>query len=164
MTEKKPKKELDLKELKKNLAHCQKLKDKYLASWKLAQADLLNYKKQVLKRVGEIIKYADVTLLFRILPILDNFELAEKKLSEDFKNDENIKGLLQIKTQLEDFLKNQKIEKIESLDRKFDPNFHEVVGEVETKDKEPGIIVQEIQKGYKLHGKVLRPAKVKVSK
>ena len=61
-------------------------------------------------------------------------------------------------------MRNQGVKEIESLDKKFDPNLHEVAGEVEVKDKESGTIIEEIQKGYILEDKLLRPAKVRVSK
>ena len=159
------KKELNnIEELKKKLEECQKLKDEYLAGWQRARADLLNYKKEELERIGELIKYADVGIISKILPILDNFELAEKKLPENLKKDESVKGLLQIKNQIQDFLKSQGVEEIKSVGEKFDPNFQEVVEEIATKDKESGIVLEEIQKGYKIHGRLLRPARVKVSK
>jgi len=160
----KEKKEENLEELKKKLEECTKLKDEYLAGWQRARADLLNYKKEELERIGELIKYADVGIISKILPILDNFEIAEKKLPENLKNDENIKGLLQIKNQLQDFLKSQGVEEIKCLGEKFDPNFHEIVEEVEAKEKESGIVLEEIQKGYLFHDRLLRPAKVKINK
>ncbi|PIV65341.1 MAG: nucleotide exchange factor GrpE [Candidatus Nealsonbacteria bacterium CG01_land_8_20_14_3_00_12] len=150
-----------------------------MTGWQRERADFLNYKKGELERVGEILKYADVGLVLKVLPILDNFEIAEKKLAENLKvdelrssspfadarvNDENIKGLLQIKNQILDFLKNQGVEEIKSLGEKFNPNFQEIVEIVETKDKESGVVIEEIQKGYKIHGRLLRPAKVKVAK
>jgi len=158
------KEKLNIEDLKKKLEECQKLKEEYLAGWQRARAELLNYKKEEMERIGEIIKYADVGLISKILPILDNFEIAEKKLPENLKQDENIKGILQIKNQILDFLKNQRVEEIKSVGEKFDPNFHEVIEEVEVKDKESGIIIEEIQKGYKINGRLLRPAKVKISK
>jgi len=168
-SEDKGKKEESLEETKKKLEECQKLKNEYLAGWQRERADFLNYKKEELERLGEILKYADVGLILKILPILDNFEVAEKKLPEDFKKDENVKGLLKIKNQIKDFLKSQGVEEIESLGKKFDPNLMEVVEEVEPSFAkasvgEAGIVIEEIQKGYKLHGKVLRPARVKVAK
>ena len=156
--------EQNIEELKKKLEECEKLKDEYLAGWQRERADFLNYKKEELERIGEILKYADVGLVLNILPILDNFEIAEKKIPEDLKNDENVKGILQLKNQILDFLKNQGVEEIKSLGEKFDPNFMEVVETTEAKDKESGIVVEEIQKGYKINGKVLRPAKVRVTK
>jgi len=164
--------EQNIEELKKKLEECEKLKDEYLAGWQRERADFLNYKREELERIGEILKYTNVGLILNILPILDNFEIAEKKLPEDLKNDENVKGILQIKNQILDFLKNQGVEEIKSAGEKFDPNFHEAVEEIEPpsakategKDIKSGIIVEEIQKGYKIHGKVLRPAKVRVAK
>lgn len=153
-----------INKLKKELEECQKLKNEYLAGWQRSRADFLNYKKEEIERIGELVKYASAGLILKILPILNNFEIIEKRLPKNFKNDKNIKGLLQIKFQLWDFLKNQGVEEIKCLGQKFDPNFQEVVEEIETKNKESGIVIGEVQKGYLLHGKVLRPAKVKVSK
>jgi molecular chaperone GrpE len=164
MTEKKKKEKLTIEDLEKKVKECQKLKDEYLAGWQRARADFLNYKGGELERVGELIKYADTGLILKVLPVLDSFQIAEKKLPDKLKDDQNVKGLLQIKTQLEDFLKGQGVEMMEVLGKKFNPNFQEIVEEVELKDKESGLIVEEVQKGYKIHGKVLRPAKVKVSK
>jgi len=162
--EKVQKKEPTLDELKKQLEECQKLKDEYLAGWQRSRAELLNYKKEELERIGELIKYADTGLILKILPILDNFEIAEKKLPENLKNDENVKGLLLIKNQIQDFLKNQGVEEIKTIGEKFDPNLMEVVEEVEGKNVDSGIAIEEIQKGYKIHGRLLRPAKVRVAK
>ena len=100
----------------------------------------------------------------KTLPFLDNFDIIEKKLPDDLKNDENVKGRLMLNGQLQDFLKSQGVEEIKSMGERFDANLHEIIGEIETKDKESGIIVEEIQKGYTINGRLLRPAKVKVTK
>jgi len=164
--------EKEIEELKKQLEECQKLREEYLAGWQRARADFLNYKKEEIERIEEILKYADVGLILKILPILDNFEIAEKKFfalqnksSQEKENiDKVIQGFLQIKIQLEEFLKNQGVEKIKSVGEKFDPNFMEVVETVEAKGKASGIVIEEIQKGYKINGRLLRPAKIKVIK
>ena len=158
------KKEPNIEDLKKKLEDCQKLKDEYLTGWQRERAELLNYKREEMERLGELLKYVAEPLILKILPILDNFEIAEKKLPENLKKDENVKGVLQIKNQILDFLKNQGVEEIKSSEEKFNPNFMEVVETVETKDKESGMVIEEIQKGYKTHGHLLRPAKVKVTK
>ena len=174
--------EKEIEELKKQLEECQKLREEYLAGWQRARADFLNYKKEEIERIEEILKYADVGLILKILPILDNFEIAEKKLPENIKNEENVKGILQIKNQILEFLKNQGVEEIKAIGEAFDPNLHEVMEEIEpafapasaeatagkkaTEGKEikSGVIIEEIQKGYKINGRLLRPAKVKVTK
>ena len=154
----------ELEELKKKLEEYQKKRDEYLAGWQRARADFLNYKKEEMERIKEILKYGNENLISKILPILDNFEKAEKEIPDDKKNNQFLAGILQIKTQFQDFLKNQGIEEIKTVDKKFDPNFQEVVQEVEKSEVEPGIVIEETQKGYTIHGKVLRPAKVKISK
>ncbi|MDP1538582.1 MAG: nucleotide exchange factor GrpE [bacterium] len=155
-------------ELKKKIEECQKQKDEYLAGWQRARADFLNYKKEEIERIEEILEYAGVGFILKILPILDNFEIAARQNfpAENLSGQEKeiIEGFLQIKIQLQEFFKSQGLEEIKTMGEKFDPNFHEATEQVELKDKEPGIIIGEIQKGYKINGRLLRPAKVKVAK
>jgi molecular chaperone GrpE len=162
MSEEELKKEIE--ELKKKLEETEKLKNEYLAGWQRARADLINYKKEEMERVGSFIKITQEGLILEFLPILDNFDIAEKKIPNDLKENENVKGLLQIKQQILDFLKKKGVEEIKSVGEKFNPAYHEVVGEVDTDQFETGTIVEEVQKGYKINGRVLRPAKVKVAK
>ena len=117
-----------------------------------------------MERVKGFLEYASEELVLKVLPILDNFETCEKCLTCDPEEDKNVKGLLMIKNQLRDFLKSQGVEEVKSVGQNFDPNLHEVVGETEAKDKEKGLIVEEVQKGYKINGRLLRPAKVKIIK
>ena len=135
-----------------------------MKGWQRARADFLNYKKEEAERMKKILEYANEDLVLKILPILDNFEKAEEEASNEFKNNQYFKGILQIKNQLQDFLKNQGVREIESLGKKFDPNLHEAVEEVEMKDKESNLVIEEVQKGYLLEDKLLRPAKVRISK
>ena len=159
-------------EIQKKLEESEKKALEYLAGWQRARADFLNYKKEEMERIEEILKYANEEFVLRILPVLDNFEVAISKLPENLENEENVKGILQIKIQIQDFLENQGLEEIKTLGEKFDPNLHEAVEEIEPsfaktsegKDIKSGIIVKEIQKGYKINGRILRPAKVKVIK
>lgn len=125
-----------------------KEKEEYLAGWQRAKADFLNYKKEETERTEEMLKYVKQDLCLKILPILDNFELFEKN----------------IKKQLQDFLKDQGIEEIKGVGERFDPNLHEAIEEVKMKNKKTGVIAEVAQKGYKLGGKVIRPAKVKINK
>ncbi|HDL75114.1 MAG TPA: nucleotide exchange factor GrpE [bacterium] len=154
---------MDNKKLKKELEECKKQKDEYLAGWQRSKADFLNYKKEEMERISELLKYANEELILKILPILDNFNLATKEKNV-LKNDQIIQGFLQIKIQLENLLKSYGIEEIRTIREKFDPSIHEIVEQVEKRGRESGIITEEIQKGYKLNNKVIRPAKVKVIK
>jgi len=146
-----------------NLEECQKQRDEYLAGWQRARADLLNYKKEEMERFEQVLKFAGEEFVLKVLPILDNFNLIEKKLPEDLREEENIKGILQLKKQIEDFLKSQGVEEMKCGER-FDPNFQEAMETIEKEDMESGTILEEIQKGYTINGRILRPAKVKVIK
>jgi len=154
--EKEKKEELNLEEYKKQ-------RDEYLAGWQRARADLLNYKKEEMERFEQVLKFAGEEFVLKVLPILDNFNLIEKKLPEDLREEENIKGILQLKKQIEDFLKSQGVEEMKCGER-FDPNFQEAMETIEKEDMESGTILEEIQKGYTINGRILRPAKVKVIK
>jgi molecular chaperone GrpE len=155
----------DKKEEKKelNLEECQKQRDEYLAGWQRAKADLINFKREETERFQEIIRFFQEENLLKLLPILDNLNLAEKNLPEKLREDEHTQGLLNIKKQLEDLFKSQGVEEIKT-EGKFDPNFHEAVEMMENKDLESGTVFEEVQKGYKINNRVLRPAKVKVIK
>ncbi len=160
----KEEKKKDAVNLKKKLAECEREKEEYLNGWRRAQADFLNYKKKESERTKELIRFNNEKFILKLLPVLDNFSVAEENMPDDLKKDKWVEGILKIKNQISDFLKNQGVEEIKSLGEKFDPNFHEAIAMAEKKGKESGLIIEEIQKGYLLEGKVLRPAKVKVVK
>ncbi len=162
MVEKKA--QLNIEKLEEKLKECEEKRDEYLAGWQRARADFLNYKNDETKRLNSLAIFAKGEVAFNLLGILDNFDLIEKNLSKDAKKDENIKGVLQIKAQILSFLKDYGVEEIEIIGKAFNPSFAEAVEMVEVKDKESGIITEELQKGYTLQGQVIRPAKVKVSK
>ncbi len=157
----------EIKKLKKELERCEELKNEYLNGWQRAKADFINYKKEESSRIEDLMNYAREEMIINLLPIIDNLELAEKNIPLKLKEEENVKGILQIKNQIVNFLKNQGLEEINSLGEKFDPNIHEALDTVESEkedEKESGVIVEEVKKGYKLNGKVIRATKVKVAK
>ena len=167
------KQNMDMEKLQKDLEDCKAKCEEYLNGWKRERADFINYKKEEMERISQMIKYANEELILKILPILDNIYLAESHVPESFgaaldKESEEakwIEGFLQIKKQLSDFLQKEGIEPIEVLGKKFDPNLMEAVGEASnTQHLTPNTIVEEVQRGYTMHGKVIRPAKVKVAK
>lgn len=147
---------------KEKLEECQKLKEEYLSGWQRSRADFLNYKKEEAKRLKKLLQYEKERTIISVLPMVDAFERATQGISKKAKEDSVIKGFLQIKKQLKDFLQEQEVEEIKALGEKFDPNFHEAIEMVEGKKK--NIVMEEIEKGYQLQGKVIRPAKVKISK
>ncbi|MEW6617161.1 MAG: nucleotide exchange factor GrpE [Patescibacteria group bacterium] len=147
-------------EKESELEVCMKKCDEYLEGWKRAKADFLNYKKEEAGRISELMKFGNESIMFDLITVLDSFNLGIS-----LSNDETAKkGMLLIKTQLEDILKRYGLEKI-SIERggTFDPKTQEAVDEI-ISDYPEGTVAEELEKGYTLSGKVIRPIKVKLSK
>ena len=149
-----------IKKIREELKKCQEMKDEYLTGWQRAKADLINARKEDEKRNQEFLKFANASLILEIISVLDSFDLAFADKDQDPKFS---KGVFLIKMQLEDILKKYGLETVKTLGEKVDFNLHEIVGEGES-EKEENIIIEEVQKGYALNGKVIRPARVKISK
>lgn len=127
---------------------------------KRLQADFENFRRRTSKEREELANVVTQDLLKSMLPILDNFDramAAEQKDNESFQ-----KGVEMIYTQLHETLKNDGLEPIETEGQKFDPNFHQAVMRVENPDLEDDTIAQELQKGYIVKGRVIRPSMVQV--
>jgi len=137
--------------------------EEYLNGWKRERADFINYKKDETEKMSNMLKYANKETVLKIIPILDNIYLAESHVPEELKNHQWIEGFLQIQNQVIDFLKKEGIEEIKTIGSQFDPNLMEAVEEVEG-SVESGTVVEETQKGYTMNDKLIRPAKVKISK
>ena len=143
------------------LAKCQQEKDEYLDGWKRARADLANYKKDESKRFEAIAKFSQESLARELINVLDSFDLALISLEFDTKTQ---KGLYLIRAQLEDILAKNGLERIiVSVGQPFDPSLQEAIASIES-DKPSGSVAEEVEKGYLLNGKLIRPARVKVSK
>jgi len=155
----------DLELLKKQLEEEKKKSAEYQDYWKRAMADFQNYKKRQSELFAELVNSAGQEMIMEILPIYDTFTLAVRHIPEDLKDKEWTKGMAQLKNQLESLLKSKGLEEIKSIGEKFNPEFHEAVEMVETGSPvQEGEVLEEVQKGYKLNGMVIRTAKVKVAK
>lgn len=149
-----------VKKLKEEIEKYRKDRDDYLAGWQRAKADLMNYKKIALDESEKIRETAAENLLKELLPVLDSLELAvsQKNAPPDF-----ISGLANVKKQFSGVLEKFGAKPLETLGKKFDPKFCEAVSEIESEGEE-GIVAEELQKGYALNGKIIRPARVVISK
>ncbi|MCL5004485.1 MAG: nucleotide exchange factor GrpE [Patescibacteria group bacterium] len=143
------------------LNKCQKERDEYLDGWKRAKADLINYKKDEMKRFEMMAKFSQEAIIKDLITVLDSFDLALAALEKEGKVE---KGIYLIRAQLEDILKQNGLERvIISTGQPFDPSLQEAIVSVDS-DKPSGAIVEEVERGYLLHGKLVRPARVKISK
>jgi molecular chaperone GrpE len=153
----------DLEKSEKELAEFKQKAEDYLASWKRTAADFENYKKRREKEDGELLQFAQEITVIRMLPTLESLEQALKQAPQDERFKSWSEGVVKIVQQLEKVLLEMGVEKIKTVGEKFDPTVHEAVETIES-DKGAGTILEEIQTGYKLNDKVIRPAKVRVAK
>ncbi|OGZ52630.1 MAG: nucleotide exchange factor GrpE [Candidatus Ryanbacteria bacterium RIFCSPLOWO2_01_FULL_48_26] len=148
-------------EFKEKLEQCEKQKTEYLSGWQRAKADFINYKKDEMKRMEEMARYGNEDLIRELIVILDNFDLGLRTLEKAGAVE---RGIYMIRLQIEEILKKRGLEKIiikpgDALDTAV----AEAIAEVES-EKPPGTVIEEIEPGYRLYDKIIRSARVKVSK
>ncbi|MDD9268704.1 nucleotide exchange factor GrpE [Paenibacillus sp. GCM10023248] len=127
------------------------------------QADFDNFRRRARAEKEDFAKYASLKLIEQLLPIIDNFDraLASSKETKDF--DALAKGLEMTYRGMDQLLTAEGLKPIEAVGQPFNPEFHQAVMQVESDEHEEGVVVEELQKGYILKDKVIRPAMVKVS-
>ena len=151
----------DAKNLKKALAKEREKAARYKTNWQKAEADLSNYKKRTEQEKNELTKFANSALILNLLPILDDLERAFASITPKLEKLDWVEGVRMIQRKLQSILENQGLSQIECIGKCFDPCFHEAVAHLEG---EEGMVIDEVQKGYELKDKVLRPSMVVVGK
>jgi molecular chaperone GrpE len=147
-----------------DLARARAEAESYLDDLRRLQADFDNYRKRTLREQTARTASASQALVARLLPVLDNFELAVSAAEQSRDFDRMLKGVEMVLGALREVLEGEGLVKIEAEGKPFDPERHEAVIAVEQEGVEPGTIVDIVRAGYELGGKVLRPAMVKVAK
>jgi len=133
-------------------------------------AEMENQRRRFEKEKDDAFEYGGFSFARESLNLIDNFDRAKQSLENDekIKNSDLLQKVLDhldiIKKDLISIFKKNNIEEIIAVDKKLDPNLHQAMMEVEDDNKEPGIIIQEIQKGFKMKDRLLRPSLVAVSK
>ena len=154
----------ELETLRQQLAEAEKKSEEYLDQWRRAAADLANYRKRVEKERAEFSRYANAALITRILPILDDFQRAFQTIPSNLLSLTWMDGVALIYRRLQAILEAEGLTLMETEGQSFDPLVHEAVTYEESEEHEEGQIIGEVQRGYKLGDRVLRPALVRVAK
>ncbi len=138
----------------------------FYEKWVRLSADFDNYKKRALRDKTEALKYANESLIEKLLPVLDNFDAALVAMNNDSAGSvDSLKmGVNMISKQLRDLLTDFGLSEVESLGQVFDHNFHEAVSQKETDEAPEGQVVEQLRKGYKLKDRLVRAASVVVAK
>lgn len=139
---------------------CEQYKDLYMRS----QADLQNYRRRSEREKADIYKFANEKFVIDLLGVLDNIERAQATINEHTDPRKVSEGIELIQKYLYDFLSKEGVQAIDALDQPFDPNLHHAVLTEEVEGIPEGQIIVELQKGYSLNNRVIRPSMVKVSK
>ena len=150
----------DVEGLKQALAEEKQKAEEYLASWQRAQADFINYKRRTEEERQDFNRFANANLILSLLPVLDDLDRAlSATLPAKSAKHSWLEGIRLVDRKFRTLLESQGLTPIQALGEPFDPNFHEAVREDKGKE---GIVVEELQKGYMIHDRLLRPSKVVV--
>ena len=153
----------DLETLRNRLAATEQQRDEYLALLQRTRADFENYQKRVQRDLAEDRRYALATFTRELLPVLDNLQRALDAARKQGEQGPLVQGVALVQSQLLDILGRSGVTPINALEQTFDPNLHQVFSQQRRADVTPGTVVEVLEPGYRLHERVLRPAKVVVA-
>ena len=128
-----------------------------------SQADFDNYKKRATREKEEAIKYANSSLLDRLIAIVDNFELGLSAAKSEGEKSPIYSGMSMVLKQLTDFLADNGLQPIDAEGQKFDPNLHEAIAHEPSDEVAEGVVLRQMRRGYRLKDRLLRPSSVVVS-
>lgn len=156
MSEEKKKKKTKLEELRNEMAELKSLLQR-------TQADFVNYRRRNEEDRSKFAQIACADIMEQILPVMDNFLLAAKHVPDELEGNNWVVGVQAVEKQMEQILAQNGLEKIETVEKEFDPNVMEAIGQETDKNQNENIVIREEATGYMLNGKLLRPAKVIVN-
>ena len=128
-----------------------------------SQADFDNYKKRATREKEEAIKYANSSLLERLIAIVDNFELGLSAAKSEGEKSPIYAGMSMVLKQLTDFLADNGLQPIDAEGQQFDPNLHEAIAHEPSNEVAEGVVIRQMRRGYKMKDRLLRPSSVVVS-
>jgi molecular chaperone GrpE len=146
------------------LSEAKRERDEYLELAQRTRADFENYRKRVAKETSDALARGKAELARELLPVIDNLERALAAGSDPAAHGALVEGVGLVLDELRGRLGNAGVESFDPTGEKFDPQLHEALSTQPAEGAEAGIVLETMQKGYRLNGQVLRPAKVVVSK
>lgn len=134
-----------------------------LEGWQRTQAEFANARKRLEKQRADAYTDANIELVRKLLPVVDDMERALQSAPEEIQGDGWFSGLVMVGRKFGSVLESLQVEPIEAVGQPFDPNWHEAIGQEPTNDYESGTVSREMQKGYRLGDRVIRPSLVYVA-
>ena len=152
-----------VKRLEEQLAAEQQKTQEHLTRLKYLQADFENYRRRAEKQVQDAVQRSNEQLVTCLIGVLDDFESAISAGETTENKDALLDGIKMVQKRLAKILANEGLEQLECVGKPFDPNKHEVLAQVPTKDHESGTVIEEARKGFVFKGKVVRPSVVTIA-
>ena len=150
-------------DLEQQLVIAQEQAAEYLDGWQRARAEFANARKRLERGRTEAYRNATVDFARKLLPAIDDFDRASDNVPAEFAVDSWYEGLLLIQRKLETVLEDLQVERIEAVGQEFDPNYHEALTLKQKDDVESGVVIEELQVGYRIGDQVIRPSLVNVA-
>jgi molecular chaperone GrpE len=138
-------------------------RDQYFDQWKRTQAELENFRKRAQREMELALRYSSVPLIRDLLPALDNLSRTVQAAEQTGNVEELLQGLKIIQSQFDQVFTSHSAQPIKTVGEPFDPNLHEALQQIPTDEHPPMTVLQEVERGYVLHDRVIRPGKVLVS-
>ncbi|HET6380886.1 MAG TPA: nucleotide exchange factor GrpE [candidate division Zixibacteria bacterium] len=151
-----------VEQLQKDLDEAHRRAQDNLQSWQRSAADFANYKRRMEEERDTVVRFANAALIGKLLGVLDDFDRALENVPPEA-HDAWIEGVKLVERKLRGVLEAEGVKPIEAVGQPFDPNLHEAVVHEETADHPDNQVIGELQKGYLLHDRLLRPALVRVA-
>lgn len=155
--------DLSVEELVARLTATQEEASRNLEGWQRTQAEFANARKRMEKQRADAYVDANIELVRKLLPVVDDMDRALQSAPDQVQGDSWFSGLVMVGRKFGSVLESLQVEPIEALGLPFDPNFHEAIGQESTDEYESGIVSREMQKGYRMGDRVIRPTLVYVA-
>lgn len=151
-----------IEELERELEQVRAKGEEHLYNWQRSAADFANYKRRTEEERAVVGQFSNALLIGKLLSVLDDFDRALESVPSDA-HDAWIEGVKLVERKLRGVLESEGVTPIDAVGQPFDPNIHEAVVHEDTADHPDNEVIDELQRGYRLHDRVLRPSLVRVA-
>jgi molecular chaperone GrpE len=151
-----------IEQLERELAETKARSEEHLYNWQRSAADFSNYKRRTDDERAQLSQFSTAILIGKLLSVLDDFDRALENVPPEA-HDPWIEGVKLVERKLRGVLEAEGVTQIEAIGQPFDPNLHEAVAHEETTEHADNEVIGEVQRGYRLHDRVLRPSLVRVA-
>ena len=152
-----------IEQLERELEEARRSDDEHRNNWHRSAADFANYKRRTDEERATLGQFANALLIGKLLSVLDDFDRALESVPEEQAHDPWAEGVQLVERKLRNVLESEGVTPIEAVGQPFDPNLHEAVVHEDTADHPDNEVIGELQRGYRLHDRVIRPSLVRVA-